>query len=154
MKLNKTIITYSLSTIGLYLFARIYALFGHGVTSPWMSNAYLYALGLGVVVFVLLKMLIPEIVQQKGYRVFYQTYNSGIAILINGMLLHGILDIAGGASDYVSWFLFVGWGLIGIGVVLFFMYNGPRQLVHLARDRKSTVRHTRAGKDALDRNLA
>ncbi len=120
MKLNKTIITYSLFTIGIYLFARIYALFGHGVTSPWMSNAYLYLLGLGVFVFILLKMLIPEIVQQKGYRIFYQTYNSGIAILINGMLLHGILDIAGGSSDYVSWFFFVGWGLIGIGVVLFF----------------------------------
>ncbi len=124
MKLNKTIITYSLSTIGLYLFATIYTLFGHGVTSPWMSNAYLYSLGLGVFVFILLKMLIPEIVQQKGYRIFYQTYNSGIAILINGMLLHGILDIAGGSSDYVSWFLFVGWGLIGIGVAFCSMDAG------------------------------
>jgi len=119
MKLNKTIITYSLLTIGIYLFAKIYQLFGHGVTSPWMSNAYLYLLGLGVFVFVLLKMSIPEIVQQRGFRPFYQIYNSGIAILINGMLLRGILEIAGGSSAYVSWFLFVGWGLIGIGVVLF-----------------------------------
>jgi hypothetical protein len=119
MKLNKTIITYSLFTIGIYLFAKIYMLFGHGVTSPWMSHAYLYLLGLGVFVFFLLKIAIPEIVQQKGYRFFYQIYNSGVAILINGMLLRGILEIAGGSSAYVAWFFFVGWGFIAIGVVLF-----------------------------------
>ncbi len=119
MKLKNTIITYSLFTIGIYLFAKMYELFGHGVTSLWMSNAYLYLLGLGVFAFVLIKMSIPEIVQQRGFRPFYQIYNSGIAILINGMLLRGILEIAGGSSAYVSWFLFVGWGLIGIGVVLF-----------------------------------
>jgi hypothetical protein len=119
MKLNKTIITYSLFTIGIYLFAKIYTLFGHGVTSPWMSHAYLCLLGLGVLVFFLLKIAIPEIVQQKGYRFFYQIYNSGVAILINGMLLRGILEIAGGSSAYVAWFFFVGWGFIAIGVVLF-----------------------------------
>lgn len=118
MKLNKTIITYSLLTIGIYLFARIYQLFGHGVTSPWMSNAYPYVLGLGVLVFTLLQIAIPQIVQQKGYRLFYQIYNSGVAILINGMLLRGILEIAGSSSAYVPWFFLVGWGLIGIGTVL------------------------------------
>ena len=94
-------------------------LFGHGVPSSWMSNAYLYVLGLGVFVFILLKILIPEIVQQKGYSFFHQIYGSGIAILINGMLLRGILEIAGGSSAYVSWFFFVGWGFIALGVVLF-----------------------------------
>ena len=118
MKLNKTIITYSLFTMGIYLFARIYMLFGHGVTSLWMSNAYLYVLGLGVFVFILLKISIPEIVQQKGFPMFYPIYNSGVALLINGMLLRGILEIAGGSSAYVSWFFIVGWGLTAIGVVL------------------------------------
>ena len=119
MKLNKTIITYFLSAIGVFLFAKIYTLFGHGVTSLWMSNAYLYLLGLGAFVFILLKIILPDIVQYKGYRLFCQTYNSGIAILINGMLLYGILEIAGGTSVYVSWFLGVGCGLMAIGVVLF-----------------------------------
>ncbi len=118
MNLNKTIITYFFSAMGVFLFAKIYMLFGHGVTSLWMSNAYLYLLGLGAFVFILLKIFLPEIVQYKGYRLFCQTYNSGIAILINGMLLYGILEIAGGTSAYVSWFLAVGIGLMGIGVVL------------------------------------
>jgi Protein of unknown function (DUF2871) len=119
MRLNKTIIRYFLSAIGVFLFARIYTLFGHGVTSHWMSNAYLYLLGLGAFVFILLKIIAPEVVQYKGYGLFCQTYNSGVAILINGMLLYGILEIAGGTSTYVSWFLGVGCGLMAIGVVLF-----------------------------------
>ena len=93
--------------------------FGHGATSLWMSNAYLYLLGLGVFVFILMKIFTPKIVHDKDYRLFYYFYNSGIAILINGMLLHGILEIAGGSSAYVSWFLFIGCGLIAIGVALF-----------------------------------
>ena len=119
MKLNKTILNYSLFTIGTFLFAKIYLLFGHGVTSLWMSHAYLYILGLGVFVFILIKVLTPEIVRQKDFRMFYPIYNSGVAILINGMLLRGILEIAGGSSAYVAWFFFVGWGCIAIGVVLF-----------------------------------
>lgn len=119
MKLNKTILNHSLFTIGTFLFAKIYLLFGHGVTSLWMSNAYLYVLGLGVFVFILIKVLTPEIVSQKDFRMFYPIYNSGVAILINGMLLRGILEIAGGSSAYVAWFFFVGWGFIAIGVVLF-----------------------------------
>lgn len=119
MSINKTIITYLFSAIGVYVFARIYALFGHGVTSLWMSNAYLYLLGLGAFVFIILKVILPDIVQCKGYGLFCQTYNSGVAILINGMLLYGILEIAGGTSAYVPWFLRVGIGLMAIGVMLF-----------------------------------
>lgn len=118
MNLYKTIITYFLSSIGVFLFGKIYTLFGHGVTSLWMSNAYLFLAGLGMSVYLLLKIILPEIVQYKGYRLFCQTYNSGIAILINGILLNGILEIAGGTSKYVSWFLVVGIGLMGIGVIL------------------------------------
>lgn len=118
MKLNKTIITYIFVTIGVFLFDKIYALFGHGVTSNWMSNAYLYVLWLGVLVFLLFRLFIPDIVNDKGYQLFFRTYNSGIAILINGMLLYGIIEIAGGSSTFVSWFLAVGSGLIVIAGVL------------------------------------
>lgn len=119
MNLNKTIIRYVLSAIGVFLFAKIYTLFGHGVTSLWMSNAYLYLLGMGAFVFILLKIILPDIEQYKGYGPFCQSYNSGIAILINGMLLNGILEIAGGTSLYVSWFFVAGISLMAIGLVLF-----------------------------------
>ena len=129
MNLNKTIITYFFSAMGVFLFAKIYMLFGHGVTSLWMSNAYLYLLGLGAFVFISLKIFFPEIVLYKGYRLFCQTYNSGIAILINGMLLYGILEIAGGTSGYISWFFGVGIGLMAMGAVLFVKMKITRKVV-------------------------
>lgn len=119
MKLQKTIIKYLFASLGVFLFARIYTLFGHGVTSPSMSNAFLLSLGLGAFVFCLLKIILPDIVQYKGYWQFCQIYNSGITILINGILLKGILEIAGGTSAYVSWFFVMGIGLMVIGVGLF-----------------------------------
>jgi hypothetical protein len=118
MKLNKTIFTYIFITIAVFLFDKIYTLFGHGVTSNWMSNAYLYVFCLGVLVFVLFRLFIPHIVNYKGYALFFRIYNSGIAILINGMLLYGIIEIAGGSSSLVSWFITIGSGLLVIAAVL------------------------------------
>lgn len=135
MKINKTIFIYFLLAITAFLLDKIYALFGHGVTSPWMSNMYLYLLGFGVFVFLLFRIFIPDIVSRKGYRLFYNTYNSGIAVLMNGMLLYGILEIAGGTSQIVPWFLYVGCGLIAVAVVLFciIVSRKARPLTSLSR---------------------
>lgn len=119
MNLNKTIIKYLSASLAVFLFARIYTLFGHGVTSFWMSNAFLFLLGLGALVFSLLKIISPHAVQYKGYWQSCQIYNSGIAILVNGMLLKGILEIAGGTSGTIFWFFVIGIGLMTIGVSLF-----------------------------------
>jgi Protein of unknown function (DUF2871). len=127
MKLNKTIMNYVILAIAAFAFNNIYSLFGHGVTSSWMSNMYLYLLGLGALVFLLIKLFIPNIIQCKGYRLFYNIYNSGVAVLINGMLLKGILDIAGSTSYIVPWFLYVGCGLIVLAAIIFFLVAESRE---------------------------
>ena len=129
MNLNKTILRYFLFTAGIFLFDKIYALFGHGVTSHWMSNAYLYLFGLGVPIFSLFRFFLPDIVDSKGYWLFLNTYNSGVAILINGMLLYGILEIAGGTSDFVTWFLYAGSALIAAALVMLvpILFNKTRK---------------------------
>jgi len=119
MKLNRTITNYIILTVGAFLFNKIYALFGHGVTSPWMTNLYLFFLVLGVLVFSLFRIFVPDIISHKGYRLFFNTYNSGIAVFANGMLLYGILEIAGGTSQIVPWFLYIGCGLLTIAVFMF-----------------------------------
>lgn len=83
-----------------------------------MSNMYLYLLGFGVLVFSLFRIFIPNIVSRKGYRLFYNTYNSGVATLINGILLNGILEIAGATSQIVPWFLYIGSGLITAAAII------------------------------------
>jgi hypothetical protein len=121
MNLNKTIFNYSLASVLAFAFDKLYSLFGHGVTSSWMSNMFLYLLGLGVGVYTLLKVFVPDIVTSKNYRLFYNTYNSGVALLINGMLLMGILEVAGGSSQIAPWFLYIGSAFIAAGIVKFFM---------------------------------
>lgn len=118
MNLNKTVFNFSLLSLAAFAFDKIYSFFGHGVTSPWLSNMFGFLLGLGVVVFLLLKVFYPGIVKVKGYRLFYNIYNSGVAVLINGMMLKGILEIAGATSVYVQWFLYTGSGLIATGIVI------------------------------------
>jgi len=120
MKIKKTIIIYFLSTIAVFAFDRIYALFGHGVTSHWMANAYLYLFGFGVCAFSLIKIFFPKIEQYQGFSLLYAAYNSGVAILINGMLLLGIIEIAGGASAYAIYFIYIGYAAILAAAILFF----------------------------------
>jgi len=129
MKIRKTIIAYLLFTIGVFIFNKIYALFGHGVTSRWMSNAYLYLLGFGVCTFSIIKMFSPKIEEHKRFSLFYITYNSGVAILINGMLLLGILEIAGGASPFAMWYLYIGYGSITAAVIMFIYINLSNSLI-------------------------
>lgn len=119
MNLNRTIINYLMLAVFAFVFDKIYAIFGHGVASPWMSDMYLFLLGSGTFAFLLIRIFIPDIVSHKGYRLFYNIYNSGIAMFTNGMLLYGILEIAGGTSNIVPWFLYTGSGLIAIAVVMF-----------------------------------
>lgn len=123
-KLNKTIITYIILSAAAFLFDKVYALFGHGVTSAWMSNMYLFLLASGAAVFTLLKLFAPNITGCKGYRLIYNLYNSGIAVFVNGMLLKGILEIAGGTSGLIRWFLYTGCGLIATAVIFLFMGMG------------------------------
>lgn len=130
MNLNKTIRNYAFITTGAFLFNKIYALFGHGVTSPWMSNMYLYLLGLGVAVFALIRIFTPGIASCREYRLFFNTYNSGIALLINGMLLYGILDIAGGTSQIVPWFLYIGGAMIAAATVMLIKLLSEKQNLH------------------------
>ncbi len=47
-----------------------------------------------ITIYLLIELLLPGICQFNGYRVFYNVYNSGIAVLTTGSFLKGILDIA------------------------------------------------------------
>jgi hypothetical protein len=119
MKIRKTIIAYLFFTIGVFIFNKIYAIFGHGVSSHWMSNAYLYLLGLGVGAFAGIEIFTPSIEQDERFPLFYNTYNTGVAILINGMLLLGIIEIAGGTSPFAMWYLYIGYGVIAAAIAIF-----------------------------------
>jgi hypothetical protein len=100
----------------------IYALFGHGVHSAAMTWMFLYPLIGGGLGYFLIERLAPGIVKAKGYRLFYNLYNSGIATLTVGSFLQGILEIAGTSSPYTIGFYVVGLLFAVAGLVLL-IYN-------------------------------
>lgn len=97
-----TVIVYMVSTLFLITFNSIYSLFGHGVSSPYMSYAFAYSLVLGVGGFLLLGLLKLE------NRIAYNLYNAGIATLTIGSVLRGIIEIAGADSIYPAIYFAVG----------------------------------------------
>lgn len=116
-KYTKTIIVYVIFSVFAVVVDKVYALFGHGVTSDAMTWMFLYPMIGGAVFYLLLGLLLPKINCFAGYRVLYNLYNSGIALLAVGSLLKGIMEIAGTNSSYLKYYYMFGYGFIAIGLV-------------------------------------
>lgn len=117
-QIRKTIIVYILLAAAAIAVDNIYALFGHGVRSLAMSLMFLYPLLGGALFYYVLGLLVPRVNTYMHYRLFYNIYNSGIAISTIGSLLKGILDIAGTASVYVPLFTITGWTCVAAALIL------------------------------------
>ncbi len=116
-QLNKAITAYIAVTAFCIVFDRVYALFGHGVSSASMSLMFLYPLIGGVLLFILLRIFVPYAVDIKYYRLFVNCYNSGIATLTLASALDGVFEIAGTSSSYLIFFSVSGWLLIILGLI-------------------------------------
>ena len=115
---KKTVIIYILVTIFAFVVNKVYALFGHGVSSDSMTWMFLYPLIGGAVLFLLLGFLFPELNRFIGYRIFFNLYNSGIAVLTVGSLLKGIMEIAGTSSSYLTLYYISGYVFVCVSFVL------------------------------------
>jgi len=116
-QIRKTVIVYLILTAVAIAVANIYAQFSHGVRSAAMTLMFLYPLLGGAVFYFTLGLIVPRISDRRNYRLYYNIYNSSIAVLTVGSLLKGILDIAGTASGYVLLFQVAGWGGAAAGLV-------------------------------------
>jgi uncharacterized membrane protein len=98
----------------------VYGLYGHGVHSGYMTWMFLYPLLGGVMFYNLISLTIPGAIRVPRYRMFFNIYNSGIAVLTVGSFLKGILYIAGTDSPYTSYFDAAGWMLVAAGMIVLF----------------------------------
>lgn len=126
----KTIIVYFCITIFSIIFDKIYSIFSHEVASAYMDFMFLYPLIGGVFVYIIILIFFTN-VSYKEYRISFNIYNSGIAILTVGSLLHGILEIAGTSSVYIKCYSIVGWIAIGVGIATLFIIKFKRKLVYI-----------------------
>ena len=122
-RLLKTSIIFLGFSLFAVLFTNIYAVFGHGVRSRYMDLMFLAPLAASLV-FLLLFLLHPNVCGIRGYRLFLNTFCSGVATLTAGLLLRGVISIAGSSSFYVPWFIYIGAAASAVGVVML-----PRLLI-------------------------
>lgn len=114
----KTIVVYLCLSLTVFAVDKIYAVFGHGVHSGAMTWMFLYPLIGGALVYFLMLRLIPGFSKKEGYRLFYNLYNSGIALLTVAAFLKGILDIAGTSSPYIIFFNVIGCGALAVSPLM------------------------------------
>lgn len=126
----KTIIVYFCVTIFTLIFDKVYSIFSHGVSSAYMDLMFLYPLIGGEFLYIMILIFFTNI-NYKEYRIPFNIYNSGIAILTVGSLLHGILEIAGTSSVYIKYYSFVGWIAIGVGITALFILKFKKRVLYI-----------------------
>lgn len=120
---KKTVIVYMLLSVVTIGVNYIYSLFGHGVSSDAMTWMFMYPLIGGALFYLLLGMCIPNIKQISKYRLYFNIYNSGIALVTVGSLLTGIMEIAGTSSVYTKFYYYIGGVSMIISVVLLIIFG-------------------------------
>jgi hypothetical protein len=116
---KKTVVVYFAVSILTVAVDKIYALFGHGVSSDAMTFMFRYPLIGGVGFYLITGFLFPSMKSFIGYRPAYNIYNSGIALLTVGSFLQGIFEIAGTNSPFLDYYYIAGWTFIGAALTLF-----------------------------------
>lgn len=116
---SKTVIICLLLSIFAAVVNKVYSYFGHGVSSNAMTWMFLYPLLYGGLFYLMAGVFLPEVNRLQGYRLFYNTYNAGIATVTIGSFLKGIMEIAGTDSKYLKLFYMLGYGMLGAGILIF-----------------------------------
>ncbi|GAB6106781.1 hypothetical protein [Fusibacter bizertensis] len=112
--IKKNIIAMLLISILVYMIERIYSIFSHGVSSIMMSTMMVTVLVLGVGGYGILSLLYAKLNLRLNFRRFSNLYNAGIATIVVGQFLSGVVSIAGTGSDYIKFYFIIG-GMLIVG---------------------------------------
>jgi type IV secretory pathway TrbD component len=97
-----------------------------------MDTMFIYPLLGGAVAYFITGIIFRNIRKSGTIRLASNLYNAGIATLIAGGMLRGILEIAGTGSAYAVVFNIAGWGFVGLGVLFWII-----AVRHGARDMRA-----------------
>ena len=116
----KSLLPITLTTVFVFVFTKIYGIFSHGVSSVFMSYAFLLPLSL---------IFLPKLLnlctgnrlwngsldteEEEGKKLFLSSlasflWKSGVAVLTVGSLYKGVLDIYGTSGSFEWVYLVVG----------------------------------------------
>ncbi|HFC9215027.1 TPA: hypothetical protein QFV21_001400, partial [Enterococcus faecium] len=97
MNKKKTFYSYFISSVILFIFQLVYHHFSHGVTSQELKWVWVIPMVGGAFLFIFEKIL-----NTFRNRLAFNLFNTGLASYIVGMILKGILEIAGASSPYIG----------------------------------------------------
>lgn len=115
----KTAVIFLAASVFCIAFNKIYAVFGHGVSSDSMTFMFLYPLLCGALPYLMISLMVRQTGDVQAYRFSYNSCNSGIVLLTAGSLLNGIFEIAGTSSPYLIIFTVFGWAMFAVGMLTF-----------------------------------
>jgi hypothetical protein len=101
---RREFIIYLAFSVLLLAFDRTYVIFSHGVSSLSMTLMFLPVLTGGFVLTLLRAIMKQRLYHHRLYRLFSFLYHSSIALYVNGMLVEGILEIAGASTKSIVFF--------------------------------------------------
>jgi len=116
----KTVIVYAAASLFAFVTDKIYSIFSHGVGSKAMASMWIWLMCLGTVFYILLELIGRKTKKKLMNRLSFNIYNSGVAVLVTGMLLQGVLEIAGTNSDFLLYYRIIGILLMIISIGLLF----------------------------------
>lgn len=116
--LAKNTIVYLSLSLFVFVASFVYHLFSHGVTSADMQSAYLWFL-LSAFVYGALLLLVPSFQKRAYYRLFMNLFNTASASQVLGLILTGIIDIAGGSSAFLPIYFWMAKIFYGLSILLF-----------------------------------
>ncbi|MGD9910530.1 MAG: hypothetical protein AB7U79_08030 [Candidatus Izemoplasmatales bacterium] len=100
--LSKAMIGYLSFALFLVLFQFIYNIFAHGVTSYYMTYAFLFPLGIGGV------RCLFDYFTKPSNSISLSIWQMGVSTLAVGSILHGVFDIYGNSNMFVPYFFYMG----------------------------------------------
>lgn len=108
-RLLRAAAVYLAAAVLCVVFNAVYTHFSYGERSGLMTLMFLFPLGGGVLPAVLLLLGGKA---RMVCRAAFNLWNSGIAALVCGCLVHGVITISGRFSDYDIWYWLAGGALL------------------------------------------
>ena len=114
MNKKKTFYSYFISSVILFIFQLVYHHFSHGVTSQALKWVWVIPMVGGAFLFIFKKIL-----NTFQNRLAFNLFNTGLTSYIVGMILKGILEIAGTSSPYIGIYPMIGMIILGISLFIY-----------------------------------
>jgi hypothetical protein len=125
---RREFIIYLAFSVLLLAFDRTYVIFSHGVSSLSMTLMFLPVLTGGLVLTMLRAVMKHRLYNHRLYRLFSFLYHSSIALVVNGMLVKGILEIADASTKSTAIFELLSAALAMLSIwILFLIIKNKKQ---------------------------